>query len=254
MSKVATRFEDNFSITVEGLWIVIAYRGKEYQRQKMSIGSVMFKDYEVYTGSNKGKETLVEVEEGTEAISIAMSEVIKFAQVYSGLQKKYTGRFATYVAPAEGSKKSTRTNWDALTKAAAQAQKNELDYYTYLSMLISHYSRRAKNSGGAISFPFPNQLHGDWAQSVIVEESGRRNARDIPPDVKAERIATTNRYLPLDKDQAFIECRARVKQKTHTEFDIAYLKARFSQTQGVPPDWVLKLEKDFNKTEPNNDD
>lgn len=240
-TKTTTGFVDNFSLHTEGLWLIISYRGKELERKNLKAYNLGFKDLEVYLGENEGK-TSIEETEGTE-IAVSQSEVIKFAQVFQGLQKKYTGRMATYIPPKKGAKPATAKNWTALTAAAAQAKKLEMMPHEYLELLIRYYTRRAEREGGQVAFPYPSQLSGEWATQVIINETGRKNAKHIPADVKASRIAATNRYLALEKDQAYTEAYQRVKDHRATEFDIEYIKARHIQLYGEPKDWILREEK-----------
>jgi len=248
--KLEAGFVDNFSLMVEGNQLVISYRGHELERKNLKHIAIVYKDLKVYLGERSSAEKSLEVEGTDGEQAITHSDVLRFAQVYTGLMRKYTGREVTYKAPEKGAKPSTRNNWAALERATAQAMKNNIDFPDYLGALIAHYSRRANRGGGAgVSFPFPNQLAGEWAQQVLVEEAGRKNAKLIPPEIRAERLAGTNRYLHLEKDQAYLEAKERAEKGKHDRFDIEYMKARQTQVAGEPRDWLLKLERELNAKE-----
>lgn len=242
-TKVTQGFTDSWGVHVEGLWLVLTYRGKEVERKNLKMFRLAHRDLEVYIGENEGKEKSEEVVEGAGEQAITEGEVLKFVQVYQGLQKKYTGRQGTYVPPARGQKPTTQRNWSALEKAAIQAKQMNMEPLEYLTLLINYYSRRGTRDGAQMNFPYPTQLQGEWAEGVIVNESARSNAKAVAPGIKAERLAHTNRFLGLDKDQAFIEARSRCKVGKQTAFDIEYLKARTTQVYGEPPDWIEKYAK-----------
>lgn len=248
-AKADVGFTDNFSIRVEGLWVIIRYRGKDIQRTHLEAFGVAYADYQVYLGEMQGKSVEVEDPDGIfeDTPLVNVTEVVKFIDCYKAMQKKYTGRCGVYPVPNpdKASKPSVDKNWKAFVSATAQCKQAELYPNEYLDMLVSHYTRRAGHGGGQVALPFPNQLQGQWAQNVIIEETARRNSRTVPNFVRATRLASTNSRLKLDDDTAYLEARARIKVKKHTEFDIEYIKARLTQTFGQPKDWILAVEKDF---------
>lgn len=249
MSKIAYGFEANFSITLSGHWVVLNYKGVEIQKTHIAAMGAAYSDFQVYSGQLKGQTVKLDDTEGVldKGAEVTVSEVQKFISTYQSLQKKYTGQSGRYPQPSVGSKEGVIKNWKAFSMATAQAKQANLLPNEYLEMIISHYSRRVTRQGSQASLPFPNQLHGDWAQSVIIEESARRHAIEVPAPVRASRLAQTNSRLKLDDDPAYLEARNRVtKTKNCTEFDIEYIKARLTQLYGQPKQWILDAEKEFN--------
>lgn len=250
--KTGHGFEANFTLTMSGQHLVLSFRGHEQARFKLDLFGAAAAEYQVYLGVADGKTFEVSDDDGVlEKDSkgknpvVTKSEIVKFIQCYQSLQIKYTGRKGVYPEPQPNSKKSVVTNWSHFAKAVAQCKQAGLLPHEYLEMLAVHYSRRVSRSGSQASLPFPNQLQGQWAQQVIIEESARRNATEIPAAVRASRLAGTNARIKLEEDQAYNEARARVKTKTCTEFDIEYIKARLTQLYGQPKQWILDAEKEL---------
>lgn len=245
--KIDSGIVANFSLSIEGNQLVIAYLGKEAFRLNLKLLSTAFADLGVYLGETAGKKIADDGEEslvgGAEKAKFTAGDVTKFIQVYQGLQKKYTGKFSNY--PPTGK------FWKAFEKATAQALENKLDFNTYLNAIIAQYTRRM--AGGQVVFPYPNQLSGEYAQTVIVDQTGRGSAKAIPDSIRADKLASTNRYLSVDKDQAYQEAYYRVKAGNGTRFDFEYMKARQTQLLGQPKDWLIKREKIFNDKEAAND-
>mgnify|MGYP001558193340 CR=1 FL=1 len=255
MSKMAHGFDANFTVSMSGHWVVLHYKGVEVQKTHIALMGAAYSDFQVFSGQLKGETVYLDDPEGVlekaadgGAPNITVSEIEKFIATYASLQKKYTGQSGRYPKPVVGSKESVRKNWKAFANAAAQAKQAGLLPNEYLEMIISHYTRRVTRQGSQASLPFPNQLHGDWAQSVIIEETARRHALEVPAPVRASRLAQTNSRLKLDDDPAYLESRNRItKTKNCTEFDIEYVKARLTQLYGQPKQWVLDAEKEFNE-------
>lgn len=253
MTKMSHGFEANFAITIQGHWVVLSFKGAEIQKTHIAAFAAAYKDFQVYSGELQGATVHLDDSDGVlqpdkdgNAPKVTVSEVLKFINTYTSLQKKYTGRTGIYPQPRVGSKPSVVKNWTAFSMATAQAKQANLLPNEYLEMIIAHYTRRVSRQGSQASLPFPNQLHGDWVQNVLVEETARRSAVEVPAPVRASRLAQTNSRLKLDDDAAYLEARNRVtKTKNCTEFDIEYIKARLTQLFGQPKQWILDAEKDF---------
>lgn len=238
-------FAENFSIRIDGLWLVIVYRGKDVQKLNIEMMGIAHTDYQVFMGELQGKVVEHDDPDGIleGAPSVTVTEIQKFIATYMSIQKKYTGRSGIYPVPTgEKPKPSVLKNWKAFAAATAQCKLAALYPNEYIEMLVTHYSRRASRSGSQVALPFPNQLQGQWAQNVIIEETARRHSKSVPSNIRASKLAGTNAYVDLDKDQAYLEARARIKEKKHTEFDIEYIKARLTQAFGQPKQWILDVE------------
>lgn len=242
-SKIKTGIVSNFAISIEGNSLVINYRAKEAMRFNLKVLNIAFKDLSVYLGEIAGKKQEEEANAGENKVAFTAGDVTKFIQVFQMLQKKYTGRYSNY--PVGG------RYYPCFEKATAQAIENKLTPEVYLQFLINHYSRR--NSAAQVAFPYPNQLSGEYAQQVIVDETGRGSAKKVPDGMRALKLAQTNRYLNIDKDQAYQEAYHRCKAKKHTRFDVEYIKARQTQLLGQPKEWLLKREQELNDKEAQTD-
>lgn len=238
-NKIDSGIVSNFKLGIEGNNVVISYRGKECMRFNLKLISVAHKDLGVYLGEIEGKIKEQEGQASAGQVPFTAAEVERFIQSYQGLQRKYTGKFSRY--PVGG------RYYSCFERAVVQAKENDLEFEDYIQLLINHFSRR--NAGAQVAFPYPNQIAGEYAQQVIIDETGRSSAKKIPDEMRAQKLAQTNRYLSVDKDQAFQDAYYRVKAKKATRFDFEYMKARQTQLLGEPKDWLLKREAEFNKEE-----
>lgn len=225
-------FTANYSVRVEGVWAILEFMGKEKMRWNIKLQEEEWKALQVYREEIEGKATIVENELSGDKAVITEDEVVQFVQVYVGLVKRYTKRHVKY------SNKSK--TWEHFRKAASYAKQNEFDALTYIKTIMSYYSQR--NPSDTMIMPYPNQLHGEWAQNIIVNDAAK-SASQAPIELRMKKLAGTNRYLKLSEDTVYQKAMAKIKTGTYTEGDLVYLRARQTQVKGEPAEWLKKYEE-----------
>ena len=187
------------------------------------------------TATKKSKE---EIDTGEE-MSVTLSEVTQFAKCYGELIHRYTKVSRRYSSRKGADGKANKT-WQALSRATAQCKEFKLDPLTYIKAIFNKYGQMNKTQ--KISFPYPNQLSGDYAAGIIVEYLAEHRG-EVPDEMKAKKQAIANQRIPIDKDELYQAIRARFSAGTHTPFDVYYTKARQTQIYGEPKAWLTKYEE-----------
>lgn len=177
------------------------------------------------------------IEQDIPTLTVLPSEVTAFVQAYTNMIYKYSKITRRYSSRpnADG---SVNKNWRSLSAAAAQCKSFDIDAVTYLTILFRKYSQMNKSS--KVSFPYPNQLHGDFANEVITEYLINERG-EVSPEIKASKYANTNQRLSLQKDDLYQTCLAKFKKNTYDAFELEYVRLRQIQAFAEPLEWFEKF-------------
>jgi hypothetical protein len=228
--------EKDLTIRIVGNSVNYYYQDKLYMSMSLSVVRAMANNHfaardahaKMRVETPVGESNLDEIEDKT----VIDNEVLKFMDTYRQLIYKYTQQYRNYGLTSKWYKDF------ALAVKASKALK--VDFEKYIEFLIIKYSEM--NKGSKVTVPFPRQLHGEFAEQLLLELDVNVNGK-IPPLVKVKKLARANSKIPLEKDEHYQQIRSKIKARTYTKYDIEYIKIRHIQIYGEPKDWVKKYEE-----------
>ena len=181
-------------------------------------------------GEIKARTISEEVETDEKIAHIPIDNVERFIQAYVSMQYKYTRVRKNYSINGKF--------YSAFAKASESADRLGVDYAKWIKLLQKHYSQQKRSE--KITFPWPSQMHGDYAEQIVIQELARENGT-VDPVLKGKKHAISNQYLPLKKDDYYISIREKIRRGTANEEDISYLETRQIQVYGEPKPWVADV-------------
>ena len=226
---------ENFSIQRQGYVIEILYKSKKVLMfDSRALAAGVAKDIQTMIGEAAAKPLKGGEEEGE--ANITAKDVQEFAQAYCSLIKKYTGQTRTYNS-------TNKKVWPAMIAGARAAKECDLIPIEYIEIIVNYYSRI--NSDDRVTFPFPNQLHGPTASNIILSHFASVKG-NVSIENKMRKLARSKKYVPLNKDEYYIECREKFKTGNYGEAEIEYVKLRQIQVYGEPKPWLEKYTERLN--------
>lgn len=225
---------ENFTIVRQGYVIDILYKTKKVLSfDSRALAAGVAKDIQTLLGEAAAKKIEKQSETDEANAKITAPEVQEFAQAYCSLIKKYTGQTRTYTS-------ANKKIWPAMVAGARAAKEAEIIPLEYIEIIVNYYSRI--NTDDRVTFPFPNQLHGPTAENIILSHFASVKG-NVSIENRMRKLARSKKYVPLNKDEYYIECREKFKSGDYGAAEIEYVKIRQIQIYGEPKEWLMKYQE-----------
>lgn len=220
----------NISHRLEGTTLKTFYGNKLWKTEDLQISNKLKEDALKYRADIDLKEK--ETEESSESVTVFDHDVTGFIQSYCAILYKYTRQRRSYSPKSK--------SWESFYKAAGTCKTFKMDPTTYITALTNYYTSVRRED--KVTLPFPNQLHGEKAQEVILQYLANKSDVAPPEESVARKKVLNKRYLSLKEDEEYQAILIRFKNRTFTRTDFEYAKMRQIQMNSQAFEWMARYE------------
>lgn len=229
----------DFSVEIRGSNLELCFCERVILVLKLSMIRALINSWDALSEGRLARKK--EIQLADKSVEVAKRDVEEIVTAYQSLIYRYTRTKKTY--------KRSGKYWPHFEKAAATVRELDISADDYISMLFTGYSEWSRDA--TLSIPFPNQLHGETAEQIIMTQLGKRGTA-LPGGLAGRRKAIKNARLPIDEDSHYADIRRRFKTKKYSWDDLEYVRVRQMQQYGEVADWLDRYAAELKERERDN--